>query len=420
LQDATPGQLEQAAASNHKELFAAEAITLGGVIHSSGGLTWTMAGMAGGSMVPFPVLSEDDAGKELDRLIESYLRQPPKGAGCWSLDPPQPPDLEVSLLARGFQPGWRPYWMGLDLQQLPGEYPAPGGLTITRDNHSSLQSVKNLPYAQVIIPSLQSLDEPDRWARFVATLRGKRVAQAVVFLTTGEFGAAGIYNVGVVPHARHKGVGKAVTLAACLYARERGYRYAVLNATHAGRRMYEQMGFMCVGEGWTWWLITQRLLAHPPSARQVMLAEAVGRGNLAGLEALRHLLTREECNAVLTNGMTLMQLAVHCGQRGAGEWLLAGGAGFTVLDAWDLGWKDRALQRLREDPGQVNRRYGEWNKTLLHIAAERSDEALTRLALSARPDLSLRDTIYQSTALDWARHFGNEPIVRLIEQRGNR
>jgi ankyrin repeat protein len=59
--------------------------------------------------------------------------------------------------------------------------------------------------------------------------------------------------------------------------------------------------------------------------------------------------------------------------------------------------------------------YGEWNKTLLHFAAERNDEELTRLALSARPDLSLKDSAYNGTALGWAQHFGHNAIIRLIE-----
>ncbi|HWB93005.1 MAG TPA: hypothetical protein VG605_14175, partial [Puia sp.] len=97
------------------------------------------------------------------------------------------------------------------------------------------------------------------------------------------------------------------------------------------------------------------------------------------------------------------------------EWLMDSGAAFTVLDAWDLGWKERAIQRLQEEPHAVNRQYGEWDKTLLHFAAERNDEELTRVALSARPDLRLRDKAYQSTSLEWAKHFGHAGIVGLIE-----
>jgi GNAT superfamily N-acetyltransferase len=416
LLNATPRQLEQAAAFNHAELFAVEATTLGGAVHSADGLTWTQPGENGGSMIAFPVLSEDNAGEQLDRLIAGYLQHPPpKGAGCWSLDPPEPRDLGIRLLARGFQPGWRPCWMALDLQETQTIFPSPGGLKITLDNHTSLRQVPNLPYAHVIIPS--SSQVPGRWARFVATSNGKVLAHSVVFLTTGELGAAGIYHVGVVPRARHKGIGKAVTQAACQYAREKGYRYAVLNATDNGRRMYEQLGFTRVGDGWTWWLISERLLAHAPAPREVRLAEAIGRGDLAALETLRPHYTPEELNAPLTNGMTLMQLAVHCSQPDSGEWLLAGGAAFTVLDAWDLGWKDRARQLIAEDPQEANRLYGEWNKTLLHFAAERNDAALARLVLATRPDLSLKDTAYQGTALGWARHFGHTVIEQLIGEQ---
>ena len=106
---------------------------------------------------------------------------------------------------------------------------------------------------------------------------------------------------------------------------------------------------------------------------------------------------------------------MHCRQTSAAEWLVNIGADYTVLDAWDLGWQDRARQLLRKDPNSVNKIYGEWNKTLLHFAAERDDADLTRLALTARPDLRLKDSAYQSTALEWARHLGHTRIIELLQ-----
>lgn len=413
--DASPAQLERAAAMNHTSLFKQEAEALGGSYVTKGNLSWTSGTAYSPSMVPFPELDPEQAGLLLDELVDFYLKHPPKGAGCWSLDPARPDDLGARLLARGFQPGWRPRWMGLDLRQVQTHHPAPKGLDIVIDNTISLDSIKDLPYAQVVIPSPQKAELPGQWTRFVARLKGKIVAHSVVFLSVGPFGAAGIYHVGVVPRARGLGIGKAVTLAACLYARDKGYRYGVLNSTDAGRPAYEHLGFATTGEGNTWWLITDRLLAHPPSPREVTLAEAVARGDRETLDPLRTRYEPADLNRPITNGMTLMELAVHCRRPGAAEWLVAGGAACTILDAWDLDWKDRARQLVAADPSSVNRPYGEWNKTLLHFAAERNDEELARLALSADADLHLKDKAYQGTALGWAQHFGHHNIAELIE-----
>lgn len=414
LHDATSRDLERAAALNHKVLFRQEAVTLGGSVFTAGGLEWTSGSVQVPSMIAFPELTPAAAGEKLDELMAYYLRHPPKGAGCWSLDPASPTDLGVRLLARGFQPGWRPRWMALDLGANHPQHPSPRGLNITADNTTALDHVKDLPYAQVIIPDPGKTELPGQWTRFVARLRGKIVGHSVVFLSTGDYGAAGIYHVGVVPEARHQGIGKAVTLAACLYAKEKGYRYAVLNSTDPGRRTYEQLGFTTVGEGWTWWLLTDRLLAQPPSREEVALAEAIGRGDMETLRKISPASIGTDLDRPMTNRMSLMQLAVHCGQGGAARWLADCGAAYSVLDAWDLGWKEQARQRLREEPKSVNLAYGEWDKTLLHFAAERNDEELTRLALSAAPDLGLKDKAYHGTPFDWARHFGHSAIADLI------
>ena len=357
-------------------------------------------------MIAFPDLTGGNAGPQLDALLLFYLHHPPGGAGCWSLDPPRPVDLGVSLLARGFQPGWRPHWMALDLGEVQTHHPFPKGLSIVRDNDRSLISVQNLPYARVVVPRPSDAAFPGQWVRFVASIRGRVVGQSVVFLTVGEWGVAGIYHVGVVPGARNKGIGKAVTLAACLYARERGYRYAVLNSTEIGKPTYWQLGFHSVGDGWTWWMTIERLVARPPEPWEVLLAEAVGRED-----------PTYDLNRVLTNGMSLIQLAVHCRQPAAAAWLVEGGSGYTALDAWDLGWKDRARQLLGSDSRQIQQLYGKEEKSLLHIAAERNDAELAELALAAGSDPHWRDNTWKATPLEWANHFGYSTIARLIQER---
>jgi hypothetical protein len=182
--------------------------------------------------------------------------------------------------------------------------------------------------------------------------------------------------------------------------------------------MYEELGFQWTGDGWTWWLNVPRLAAHPPTPDQIALAEAIGRGDVTALDQLaaRMRANTDDLSKPLTNDMTLMQLAVHSRQPAAAEWLVAHGVALDALAAWDLGWKERAARLLADDPSQVNRRLGEWKITLLHEATSRGDVELARLALSANPDLNMKDKVYQSTPLGWARHLQHAEIIRLIEE----
>ena len=417
LQSATDKELEQAVAHNHKELFRQEALALGGDVIQSGGLFYTTGTPHSASMIAFPQLTLDNAGRELDALVAFYLRQPPGSAGCWSLDPPQPEHLGVCLLARGFQPGWRPHWMAADLGEIQTHHPFPKGLIIARDNQQSLGGIPNLPYARVVVPKAEDAAFPGQWVRMVASMRGKVVGQSVVFLTPGDCGVAGIYHVGVVPRARNKGIGKAVTLAACLYARDMGFRYAVLNSTDIGKPTYHKLGFRSVGDGLTWWLTVERLLSRPPEPADIRLAEAVGTGEIGELAALRTEYPAYDLNRGLTNGMSMLQLAVHCRQAATAAWLAENGASYTALDAWDLGWKERARQLLRADRRQIQQLYGKEEKSLLHVAAERNDAELAELALSAGSDPHWRDNTWKATPLDWANHFGYTAIARMIRER---
>jgi GNAT superfamily N-acetyltransferase len=82
---------------------------------------------------------------------------------------------------------------------------------------------------------------------FIGHLHGRAVAVAAAHLDP-RTATAGIYAVDVVPDARGQGFGRAVTGAALVAARERGYPLAVLTATPLGRLLYLRMGFRIVGE----------------------------------------------------------------------------------------------------------------------------------------------------------------------------
>lgn len=53
--------------------------------------------------------------------------------------------------------------------------------------------------------------------------------------------------------------------------------------------------------------------------------------------------------------------------------------------------------------------------TALHVAAERGDVALARRLLELGADPNLPDKHYQRTPLGWARYFGQQPLIDLLE-----
>lgn len=418
LDAASPALLEAAVAWNHHEWLSLEARAMGGEVRQADGVTWTYAERLGEGMILFPRLTEAVAGTRLDALVQYYReRRPHNLVGCWSLDPPQPLDLGVRLLARGFQPGWQPRWMWLDLPALRADQEAPPGLAVDVVEDARDWDVEGLPYfnreSAAIAYAAARLAPRQGW-HFGAWLEGKVVAHGTLCVTSGPLGVAGLYGIGVVPEARGQGVGKAVTLAACRHALSMGCRYVLLNGT--GERMYRQMGFERLGFGQTWWLNVPRLEANPPTASQVAVAEAVGRGDLAALSALGAKLSAADLDVTLANEMTLVELAAHERQPASAEWLAARGATIDVLSAWDLGWKDRVPRLLTERPELASRRVGELGATPLHQAAQRNDVELARVLLEAGPDLGLRDTRFHATALDWARHQRAVGVVELLER----
>jgi hypothetical protein len=123
-----------------------------------------------------------------------------------------------------------------------------------------------------------------------------------------------------------------------------------------------------------------------------------------------------DLNVPLCNGMSFLDLAEHCGKTVSGEWLIAHGVECSVLSAWDFGWRDRAAALLSNSPEAINQLYGGYRYTLLHVAVERNDNALAKLALSADPDLRIRNKIHQGTALEWAQHLQLNEIEKLIDR----
>jgi GNAT superfamily N-acetyltransferase len=199
-------------------------------------------------------LTEAGVDEQLDVMMEYYRRQRPlTPVICWSLDPPQPPDLGERLIARGFHWHGRPCWMWLDLRRMETNHRRPSDLQIEVIEDERVD--KDAPAAVVAVTRTR----PRRVWRFAASLRGQPVGQSWLHRTTGRLGVAGLYAVHVDPEARNQGVGKVVSLAACQFAQALGCRYAVLNATDMGEPVYRRLGFAATGAGQTWWLDRETL-----------------------------------------------------------------------------------------------------------------------------------------------------------------
>lgn len=85
---------------------------------------------------------------------------------------------------------------------------------------------------------------PGRITRFEGRIGG-RIAGTAALLESD--GVAGVYVVTVRKEYRRRGVGAAMTAAALNAGRDRGLRVGTLQATGAGRPVYDRMGFTVVG-----------------------------------------------------------------------------------------------------------------------------------------------------------------------------
>ncbi|GHO51749.1 hypothetical protein KSB_02240 [Ktedonobacter robiniae] len=216
--------------------------------------------------------------------------------------------------------------------------------------------------------------------------------------------------------ARNQGIGTALAWEACDLARQMGCHHVVLNATPMGEPVYRRVGFQSMGYGPSWHLRTQTLAAPPPTKDQVLFLEAIGRGEVMALDERGKRVEDRFFHDSLPNGLTPLDIAVHCQQPASVDWLVSHGVPLDLLSAWDMGWKQRVHRLLIEYPELVNVQRGERQLTPLHIAAERGDLELAKVLLTVPNDLDLKDSEFEATALGWAQHFQRAEIIILIEQ----
>jgi ribosomal protein S18 acetylase RimI-like enzyme len=186
----------------------------------------------GDAVIAFPA-----AGADLAAAVRLAHEAGVREIGCWALAPDDALGRRLGEL--GFQDGWQPHWMGID--------PRTPRATPEHEVERTTGCDPELPYASAHHFAVLGGDVH----HFLVRADGSVVGH-VVLDVDGDTG--GIYDMGVVPAARRRGYGRALTLAALEVAGELGCTSVTLNATGEGEPLYHAVGFGSLGLGMTWWL----------------------------------------------------------------------------------------------------------------------------------------------------------------------
>jgi GNAT superfamily N-acetyltransferase len=249
---ASNGDLVRAAAANQTEWMLRTAEAAGGTVHRERGASWALS--PAGAVLAFPQLSNERLGGLLPQFLSAARRSAAREASCWSLLPTEPDELEAELLAAGFGEGWQAHWMAIEISSRPGGA-APEGVEVGLA--PATWKATALPWDGAGIAAVRSTlagAKPRRVWHLGAWREGRPVGHALVNVSTGRLGVAGIYDMGVAEGERRQGIGRALTAAALQLAGANGCAAATLNATPEGELLYSALGFRSVGVAQTWWL----------------------------------------------------------------------------------------------------------------------------------------------------------------------
>ena len=192
--------LARAAAANQTAWMARTAEAAGGVVLHEPGVTW-MASVAG-AVLAFPRISRKRLAELLPRFLDSGRDAGACEASCWSLLPTTPRDPHQGLPAGVRVALAPPEWE-------PTELPWDGaGIAMVRRRLAA---------------------STPRMVWHLGAWRGDAaVGHALVNVSRGRLGVAGVYDMGVEASERRRGIGRALTQAALHLARSQGCAIATL------------------------------------------------------------------------------------------------------------------------------------------------------------------------------------------------
>lgn len=191
--------------------------------------------------------------ENVDKTIEQFLNEGRKRnvpLQWYTGHKDKPANLGERLAAHGFTTRGLGPGMAIDLSKMKEE-PLPEGLKIIEvKDDSALKAWCHIVCTSFGIPendegALAEWFKTDMEYKlplklYLGLADGKAIATSMYYLAAG---VAGIYFVGVLPEARNKGAGFAITQKPLKDARKLGYRIGTLQASPMGEPVYLKMGF---------------------------------------------------------------------------------------------------------------------------------------------------------------------------------
>lgn len=342
----------------------------------------------------------------------------------WSAIPN--PVMNLALHARGAQESFAPHWMTRTLTDEPEDTPLIPDIAITRAtvaDRDALLAARNVPYTDTPhLAHLLHLATDPATSGDVHMLLARRLPQRSLNRTPGRIVGIGIlhlhgtgsqrngalFNLGVDPAWRKRGIGNALTREICRIAWLTGAQSVALNATGEGEPVYRRQGFMVDGDGQTWFH-GHAARINPPSSVEIANAEALGRGECHRLDP------RVAQWRSLPNGDTPLAFAARFGQPETAAWLLKHGAMPDIVPLWTLGLRQEAIAAM-SDAHWLNQQRSPAMTTPLHEAVRLNDTDLVDFLLRAGANLDLRDSHWHSRPLDWARALNHPHLAARIER----
>jgi GNAT superfamily N-acetyltransferase len=351
---------------NMREWYVRQIQAAHGELYHADGLTWGYANQlippGYVNVIPFPEFQRDDVDSQIEKVVEFYRKQ---NAEAWCVLGRQTTTeyARERLKSWGFDYFFPSIGMGCDLSDLNENFQTPPDLKIELlDDISAFDKVQH-PYIghleheehrnQIKMVMAMPTLFPNEVFNFVARLNGQIVGFTMLNLAQE---AAGIYYVGVLADFHHKKIASALVAAACRFARDRGYKMAILHTRTALIPLYGGVGFRPITMIENWVYSRQAIEGTLPTREE--------------REAARKTIFYEDfLSALLTDQ------------------------------------PEKALDTLRQNPSLVNARFGSWGgATSLHIAAWHGHSKVVRTLIDLGAAIEALEEGFGCTPLFWAVH----------------